>query len=201
MSSTKPGSLEVICGPMFSGKTEELIRRLRRAQIAKQSVAIFKHALDNRYNVACVTSHNGVKLNAHAIDNSVFITEQTEKNNYSVVGIDELQFFNQDIITTICDLVDNGIRVIAAGLDLDFRGIPFGPVPTLLSIADKVTKLQAICTKCGNDAMYTQRLINNKPAKYNEPLILIGAEEHHTARCRSCYILDKPTNYTKYLQK
>ncbi|TET33389.1 thymidine kinase [Candidatus Dependentiae bacterium] len=197
---TYTGSLELICGPMFSGKTEELIRRLRRAQIAKQKVAIFKHAIDNRYNIECVTSHNGVKLNAHAIDNSIFIAEQTEQNNYKVVGIDEVQFFSNDIITTICDLIDNGTRVIAAGFDLDFRGVPFGPMPTLLAIADKVTKLQAICTSCGDEAMYTQRFTNNKPAKYNEPLILIGAEESYTARCRDCHMIDKPRNYTQHLQ-
>ena len=196
----KPGSLEVICGPMFSGKTEELIRRLRRAQIAKQNVAIFKHAVDNRYDIECVTSHNGIKLNAHAIDNTIFITEQTEKNKYTVVGIDEAQFFGSDIITTVCDLVDNGTRVIVAGLDLDFRSIPFGSMPTLLSIADKITKLQAICTLCGADANHTQRLINKKPAKFNEPIVLVGAEEHHTARCRNCYILEKPANYMKNLQ-
>ena len=197
---TYTGSLELICGPMFSGKTEELIRRLRRAQIAKQKVAIFKHAIDNRYNIECVTSHNGVKLNAHAIDNGIFIAKQTEQNNYKVVGIDEVQFFSNDIITTICDLIDNGTRVIAAGFDLDFRGVPFGPMPTLLAIADKVTKLQAICTSCGDEAMYTQRLTNNKPAKYNEPLILIGAEESYTARCRDCHVIDKPRNYTQHLQ-
>lgn len=197
---TYTGSLELICGPMFSGKTEELIRRLRRAQIAKQKVAIFKHAIDNRYNIECVTSHNGVKLNAHAIDNGIFIAEQTEQNNYKVVGIDEVQFFSNDIITTICDLIDNGTRVIAAGFDLDFRGVPFGPMPTLLAIADKVTKLHAICTSCGDEAMYTQRFTNNKPAKYNEPLILIGAEESYTARCRDCHVIDKPRNYTQQLQ-
>lgn len=197
---TVTGSLELICGPMFSGKTEELIRRLRRAQIAKQRVAIFKHAIDNRYNIECVTSHNGVKLNAHAIDNGIFITEQTAQNKYEVVGIDEVQFFSNDIITTICELIDMGTRVIAAGFDLDFRGIPFGPMPTLLAIADSVTKLHAICTSCGNEAMYTQRFTNNTPAKFDEPLILIGAEESYTARCRGCHVIDKPHNYTKQLQ-
>ena len=194
------GSLEMICGPMFSGKTEELIRRLRRSQIAKQKVAIFKHAIDNRYNIESVTSHNGSKISAHAVDNGIFITEEAEKNNYAVVGIDEVQFFSNDIITTICDLVENGTRVIAAGFDLDFRGVPFGPMPILLAIADKVTKLHAICTICGDEAMYTQRLTNNKPAKYDEPLVLIGAEETYTARCRSCYRMDKPGDYTKQLQ-
>lgn len=198
--TTHTGSFELICGPMFSGKTEELIRRLRRAQIAKQKVAIFKHAIDNRYNIECVTSHNGVKLNAHAIDNGIFIAEQTAQNNYQVVGIDEVQFFSNDIITTICDLIDVGTRVIAAGFDLDFRGVPFGPMPTLLAIADQVTKLHAICTSCGDEAMYTQRFTNNRPAKYNEPLILIGAEESYTARCRDCHIIDKPGNYTQQLQ-
>lgn len=197
---TYTGSLELICGPMFSGKTEELIRRLRRAQIAKQKVAIFKHAIDNRYNIESVTSHNGSKLNAHAIDNGIFIAEQTEQNKYQVVGIDEVQFFSNDIISTIFDLVDSGIRVIAAGFDLDFRGVPFGPMPTLLAIADKVTKLHAICTSCGDEAMYTQRFTNNKPAKYNEPLVMIGAEESYTARCRDCHVIDKPSNYTQQLQ-
>lgn len=195
------GSLELICGPMFSGKTEELIRRLRRAQIAKQRVAIFKHAIDNRYNIECVTSHNGVKLEAHAIDNGRCIAEQAKQNKYEVVGIDEVQFFPPDIITAINNLVDTGVRVIAAGFDLDFRGIPFGPMPTLLAIADHVTKLHAICTSCGAEAMYTQRLTNNKPAKYNEPLILIGAEESYTARCRNCYTIDKPSTYAQDLQQ
>lgn len=185
------GSLEVICGPMFSGKSEELIRRLRRAKIAKQKVAVFKHALDNRTDLVNITSHNGNSIQAHATDISQNILKNVVVHNYSVVGIDEVQFFDNDIITTICTLIDSGIRVIVAGLDLDFRGMPFGPIPTLLAIADKITKLQSICTSCGNDAHFTQRLVNNQPAKFDDPIILIGAQEAYDARCRSCYKIDK----------
>ncbi len=185
------GSLEVICGPMFSGKSEELIRRLRRAEIAKQKVAVFKHALDDRRNIDNVTSHNGNSIKAHATDTSSTILNDVANNDYSVVGIDEVQFFNQDIITVICTLINNGARVIVAGLDLDFRGMPFGPIPTLLAIADKITKLQSICTNCGNDAHFTQRLVNNQPAKYDDPIILVGAQEAYDARCRTCYKIDK----------
>jgi Thymidine kinase len=185
------GSLEVICGPMFSGKSEELIRRLRRAKIAKQKVAVFKHALDDRSDLVNVTSHNGNSIQAHATDVTATILQKVIDHDYSVVGIDEVQFFNTDIITTICTLINSGVRVIVAGLDLDFRGMPFGPIPTLLAIADKITKLQSICTNCGNDAHFTQRLVNNQPAKFDDPIILIGAQEAYDARCRSCYQIDK----------
>lgn len=191
----KVGSLEVICGPMFSGKSEELIRRLRRAKIAKQKVAVFKHALDDRHDIEQITSHNGNTIAAHPIDNPEIIISTIANHNYSVIGIDEIQFFSHEIINVICMLVDNGMRIIVAGLDLDFRGIPFGPMPTLLALADKITKLQSICTSCGQDAHFTQRLVDNQPAKFDDPIIKVGAQEAYDARCRTCYQIDKPVDH------
>ena len=185
------GKLEVICGPMFSGKSEELIRRLRRAKIAKQHVAVFKPALDDRYTIEHIVSHDGNKINAYPIDDVQTIATHAQENTIDVVGIDEVQFFTNDIIPVICTLIEQGKRVIVAGLDLDFRGIPFGPLPILLAIADCVTKLKAICTACGHDAHFTQRLVDEKPAKHNDPIILVGAQESCQARCRSCYTIDE----------
>lgn len=192
------GNLEVICGPMFSGKTEELIRRLRRAHIAKQRVTVFKHCFDDRYSFDTITSHTGEKLDAKPIETPEKLIEYVLKHPVDVVGIDEVQFFPASIISCIDELVAQGKRVIAAGLDLDFRCVPFGPMPTLLAIADMVTKLKAICTECGADAALSQRLINGKPAKHNDPIIMIGAQEHYQARCRSCYSIDQlPFKVTK----
>jgi thymidine kinase len=186
------GSLEVICGPMFSGKSEELIRRLRRAQIAKQSVATFKHSLDNRYALECLVSHNGNTIDAYPVDNEDVIYTIASQKNISIVGIDEAQFFSQRLATIAYRLTqESKKRVIIAGLDRDFRGAPFGCIPTLLSIADNITKLQAICTLCGFDAPLTQRLVNNKPAKYDDPIISIGAQESYQPRCHNCYSIDK----------
>lgn len=182
----KIGSLEVICGPMFSGKSEELIRRLRRAKIAQQRVAVFKHAIDNRYNDTNITSHNGTTLDAHATNNSSLILDIVQQEHYTVVGIDEVQFYSNDIITVICSLVDAQIRVIVAGLDLDFRGVPFGPTPTLLALADLVTKLCAICTLCGNDAHFSQR-IPSTTTSTNKEIIMVGGTQNYVARCRACY--------------
>lgn len=183
--------LEVICGPMFSGKSEELIRRLRRAKIARQRVATFKHALDNRHMVECVVSHNGTSMEAHPIGNEEKILEISKQHQITVVGIDEAQFFSPALVPIVCQLLEQGCRVIIAGLDRDFRGLPFGSMPILLAIADKITKLQAICTECGTDAPLTQRLVNNQPAKHDDPIILIGAQESYQARCRQCYTIDK----------
>lgn len=191
INSGKKGKLEVVCGPMFSGKSEELIRRLRRAIIAKQHVAVFKPAIDDRYGIEQVRSHNGASIEAYPIRDVQLILQEIEKHDYNVVGLDEVQFFAPEIITIICLLVDKGLRVICAGLDLDFRGIPFGSMPTLLAIADEVTKFQAICTKCSSNAHFTQRLVNNMPAKFNDPIIMVGAQEKYEARCRNCYIIDK----------
>ena len=185
------GRLEIICGPMFSGKSEELIRRLRRGIIARQRVMTFKHALDNRFSFDCVASHTGDKIDAQAIDTPERILTFVKKGGADVIGIDEVQFFPNSIVYVIDELVNSGKRVIAAGLDLDFKGIPFGPMPTLLTLADDVMKLKAICAICGKDALFSQRLINGNPAKYTDPIILIGAQESYQARCRNCYTIDQ----------
>lgn len=195
----RTGSLEVICGPMFSGKSEELIRRLRRAKIAKQRVIVFKHAIDDRYNAACVTSHNGTKIDAHATSNSSIILDIVKKEDYTVVGIDEVQFYTHDIIAIICTLIQWHVRVIVAGLDLDARGTPFGPTPTLLALADSVTKLRAICTLCGNDAHFSQQINHQQEPVDHGNIIKVGGTDTYVARCRDCYETDMSyNNYTYY---
>jgi thymidine kinase len=188
------GWLEVICGSMFSGKSEELIRRVRRAQFAKQEVKVFKPAIDNRYSDEAVVSHNGTSVIAIPISCATemlqHVTEETD-----VIAIDEVQFFDEQIIDVVQYLADKGYRVIVAGLDQDFRGEPFGPVPVLMSIAESVTKLQAVCTVCGSPASRTQRLIDGRPASYNDPIILIGASESYEPRCRHHHeVPDHPAN-------
>lgn len=190
-TTQEKGVLEVICGPMFSGKSEELMRRLRRAKIAKQHIMTFKPSIDNRHSIEYVVSHDGNKLYAQALDDVSAIPDIVHQDNIDVVGIDEAQFFPQEIIPVICTLVEHGKRVIVAGLDLDFRRVPFGSMPILLAIADKITKLNAICCVCGKDANCTQRLVNGRPAKHDDPIILVGAQEAYQARCRSCYSIDK----------
>lgn len=177
------GSLEVICGSMFCGKTEELIRRLRRAEIARQKVQVFKPIIDNRYQVAKVASHSGAAFEALPIDNSSQILKNLD-NNTTVVGIDEVQFFDSEILWVINDLVHSNKRVICAGLDTDFRGEPFGVMPIIMAVAEHVNKLQAICMVCGEPASRTQRLVNGKPAFYDDPIIIVGASEMYEARCR-----------------
>jgi thymidine kinase len=190
------GTLEVICGPMFSGKSEELIRRLRRAKIARQSVAVFKHAFDvERSDSEEVVSHSGIRIDAYAIHNPQEVAQYAREHDICVIGIDEVQFFPQEIIATICALVDSGRRVIVGGLDLDFRGVPFGPMPTLLAIADKITKLRAICTECGQDAHFSQRLVNGHPARFDDPIVMVGAQEAYQARCRGCFSIDRTPNW------
>lgn len=188
--SINKGKLEVICGSMFSGKSEELISRLKRAELAQLQVCAFKPRLDDRITIEYIHSHSGNKFKVIALENPEdiipFLTD-----DISIIGIDEVQFFPKEIIKIIIDLVDSGRRVITAGLDLDFRGIPFGHMPTLMAIADKVTKLKAVCIKCGKDAHFTQRLIDGKAAKFDDPIILIGAQECYQARCRDCYVIDK----------
>ncbi len=189
----KIGRLEVICGPMFSGKSEELIRRMRRAKIAQQSVVAFKNRLDNQHDHAIeyVISHNGTKISAQPTETVQEILLIAEQENAQVICIDNVHFFSQKIIPTICTLLAKGKQVIVAGLDLDFRGIPFGPIPTLLALANQITKLHAICSQCGNEGNFTQRFINGKPALYDDPVLLIGAQETYQARCRRCYSIDK----------
>jgi len=178
------GSIEVVCGSMFSGKTDELIRRLIRATIAKQKVQVFKPAIDIRYAVEKVTSHAGSNFDAIPIANAVEIRDKLDEDT-TVVGIDEAQFFDPEIIPLAEELASRGIRVIAAGLDMDFRGEPFGPIPVLMSMAESVDKLHAICMVCGDDASRTQRLVNGNPAKYNDPVVIVGASEMYEARCRA----------------
>ncbi len=186
------GWIEVICGSMFSGKTEELIRRLRRARIAKQNVQVFKPAIDTRYADREVTSHNGLQIEATAVESVDQLRSEIGEQT-TVVGIDEAQFFEDDIIPLCTGLADDGLRVIVAGLDMDFRGEPFGPVPTLMAEAEQVTKLQAICVVCGGPASRTQRLINGNPAAYDDPVILVGANEVYEARCRGCHEVRAPS--------
>lgn len=177
------GWIEVVVGPMYSGKSEELIRRLKRAQIARQKIQVFKPAIDDRYSIDQVVSHTGLKIEAESICNSKEILEFI-KDDTEVIGIDEVQFFDQDIVHICSELADRGLRVIAAGLDMDFRGEPFGPTPELMAVAEFVDKLTAVCVICGNPANRTQRLINGEPAKYSDPTILVGATESYEARCR-----------------
>ncbi|GKV57991.1 thymidine kinase [Sporosarcina sp. NCCP-2222] len=177
------GWIEVICGSMFSGKSEELIRRVRRAQFAKQKIAVFKPAIDDRYSEEAVVSHNGSTVIATPVAHSCDIKEYISED-LDVIAIDEAQFFDEAIVDIVTDLADEGFRVIVAGLDQDFRGEPFGPMPRLMAIAENVTKLQAVCTVCGSPASRTQRLINGKPAGYDDPIILVGASEAYEARCR-----------------
>lgn len=188
------GRVEVICGSMFSGKSEELIRRVRRAEIARQSVQVFKPSLDNRYGVASVNSHDGRAADAVAIERARDIYDHLSSNT-TVVAIDEAQFFDDDIVNVCRELADTrGMRVIVAGLDLDFRGEPFHPVPELMAQAEDVEKLHAICVVCGDEASRTQRIIDGKPARYSDPVILVGATEAYEARCRHCHdVPDRPT--------
>ena len=177
------GSIEVICGSMFSGKTDELIRRLIRATIAKQKVQVFKPAIDIRYAVEKVASHTGSTFDAIPVEKAAEIRSKLDKDT-TVVGIDEAQFFDAEVVTVARELAARGVRVLVAGLDTDFRGEPFGSMPVLMSEAEDVTKLHAICMTCGDEASRTQRLVNGKPARYDDPVVIVGASELYEARCR-----------------
>lgn len=179
----KIGKIEVITGCMFSGKSEELIRRLKRARIAKLQVQVFKPSIDTRFSNIEVVSHTGEKIQAEAVSSSIEILSKLS-STINVVGIDEAQFYDMEIIKVVREISRKGIRVILAGLDMDFRGEPFGPMGNLMAIADEVTKLHAICMVCGEEATMTQRLIDGKPAKYTDPVVLIGASERYEARCK-----------------
>ncbi|OWP59013.1 thymidine kinase [Bacillus velezensis] len=187
------GWLELICGSMFSGKSEELIRRVKRATYAKQEVKVFKPAIDNRYSEEAVVSHNGTSMTSHVISSSAEIWDHISEST-DVIAVDEVQFFGESIIGDLSSLADKGYRVIAAGLDMDFRGEPFGVVPNLMAIAESVTKLQAVCSVCGSPASRTQRLIDGKPASYDDPVILVGASESYEARCRHHHEVPKKTD-------
>ena len=182
----KIGSVEVITGSMFCGKTDEMIRRLRRATIAKQNVQVFKPAIDKRYNSEKVVSHAGNEFDASPISGSAGILSSLAPDT-TVVAIDEAQFMDEGIIEVVNQLAEQGIRVIVGGLDLDFRAEPFGAMPNLIAQAEEVDKLHAICMVCGEDASRTQRLVNGEPAHYDDPIVIVGADELYEARCRKCH--------------
>lgn len=173
------GSIEVICGSMFSGKTEELIRRLRRAQIARLTVEIFKPKKDTRFDETAVVSHNANSIQSTPVDSSSAIL--LLGSDVQVVGIDEAQFFDDELPNVCTILANRGVRVIVAGLDMDFKGNPFGPMPKLMAIAESITKVHAVCVKCGNPALYSYRLAPD------EGTILLGEKESYEPRCRACY--------------
>lgn len=189
------GRLEVICGSMYSGKSEELIRRLKRAEYAKQRVFTIKPCIDNRYSENNIVSHAGRQRSACMMSDQQQDLEKILElvlDNADVIGIDEIQFFSTSILKIIDILIQEGKKVIVAGLDLDFRGEPFGIMPILMAKADEVLKLKAICVSCGKDAQHSQRLINGRPAAYDDPIILVG--DMYEARCRNCFVLSKSTN-------
>jgi len=186
----KEGWIEVITGSMFAGKTEELIRRIRRINYAKKKVLVFKPKIDNRYGVEEVVSHNQSRIKSIIIGSAKEIYNYITEDIYAV-AVDEAQFFDKELVDVCEDLANHKIRVIVAGLDKDFRGEPFGVMPEILARAEYVTKLQAICNVCGAPATRTQRIINGKPAHYNDPIILVGAQEHYESRCRHCHIVIK----------
>ena len=188
MIRTQPhsgGWLEVVCGPMFSGKSEELIRRLRRAEIAGQRALIVKPQIDDRYDVGHVVSHAGAKMRAVTASSGDEVWRLAA--GYDAVGIDEVQFFDDSVVDAIDALVSEGARVVAAGLAQDFRGRPFGCMPTLLCVAEFVDKLEAVCHRCGGAATMTQRLVDGHPAPFGGETIQVGALDSYEARCRACF--------------
>jgi thymidine kinase len=185
----KSATLTVICGPMFSGKTEELLRRIRRAQYGKKKVFVGKHSIDNRYEKKHIVSHLGDKISATLLKNEEELLSAIEQHT-DIVAIDEIQFFDISIIPILIELRNKGIEIIISGLDLDFRGIPFGPIPYLLALADEIVKLKAVCFKTGKDAQYSQRLINGNPARHTDPIILVAAADSYQARAREAFEID-----------
>lgn len=179
------GWVEVICGPMFSGKSEEMIRRLRRAEIAGQRVVILKPRIDDRYDATDVVSHAGARMRAVPVASASEVVERAR--GFDVVGIDEVQFLDEAVVDHALALADGGVRVVVAGLDQDFRRLPFGPMPELLAHAEFVDKLQAVCHRCGGPATTTQRLVDGQPAPYSGDTVIVGAAEQYEARCRGCH--------------
>ena len=191
VENRKFGWIECICGSMFSGKSEELLRRIKRGVIAKQKVLLFKPSIDNRYDENRVSTHNGNSYDSISIEKSSDILNFVKDTKYDIIGIDEIQFFDNDIVKIINKLADDGIRVIVVGLDMDFKAEPFHPMPEIMAISEMVTKLHAVCNKCGKEASRSQRLINGKPAKYDDPIVVIGASESYEARCRHCHEIER----------
>ena len=191
----KDGWIEVICGSMFAGKTEELIRRINRIHYAKKSIIVFKPVIDSRYDSKAVVSHSKKKVDSIPVSSSSEILENIKELPYAV-AIDEAQFFDEGLIDVVERLANSGVRVIVAGLDMTFKGEPFGIMPELLCRAEYVTKLQAICQVCGAPATRTQRIIDGRPADYDDPIILVSASEKYEARCRHCHQVPH-ANYNK----
>lgn len=191
----REGWIEVICGCMFAGKTEELIRRINVLSYARKNILVFKSKIDDRYSTTEIASHAGSKVPCIVISEAKEILNHVNYDT-DVVAIDEVQFFDEDVVD-ICEyLADSGLRVMVAGLDKDFRGEPFGVLPDLLTRAEFVTKLTAVCAKCGAPATRTQRIINGKPASFNDPIVLVGAKEAYEPRCRHCHeIVEKPIKF------
>lgn len=179
---TQKGSIEVICGSMFCGKTEELLRRVKRARLARQSVMLFKPRVDNRYDAVKIVSHEGMNAEAAPVANTEELLRLAAQGTVNVVGIDEVQFFDGDVVSAVELLADRGVRVIAAGLDQDYLGRPFGPMPLLMAVAEYVTKLHAICATCGGEACRSQRLAAV------ESQLFVGGAAAYEARCRRCFV-------------
>lgn len=181
------GHLEVICGPMYAGKSEQLIHRIKRAEIAGQRAVVFKPKIDNRYDENDVISHSGLKATAVAVKDSDDLYARCSYGNFNILAIDEVQFFDDKIFHIIKIFTGMGKRVIVTGLDMDFRQDPFTMMPDLLAIAKFVIKLRAVCQKCGEDAMYTQRLLNGNPAPLSGETVIVGGQEQYEARCENCW--------------
>lgn len=189
---TRPGWIEVITGVMFSGKSEELIRRVRRSVIAKKQVQVFKSHLDARYaGLYSVTTHDGLTVEAEPIDSAEQIARGVRRGT-EVVAVDEAQFLDAGIVNVAGNLADGGVRVILAGTDVDFRGLPFGAMPSLMCAAEVIDKLHAICVVCGGPASRNQRLVDGEPAPWNSPTIMVGGRESYEARCRHCHKVPRP---------
>lgn len=185
------GWIEVVVGPMFSGKSEELIRRAKRVLIARQEVQVFKPQLDDRYHTTDVVSHDGRRVEAQAVAGARALRAALADPLPQVAAIDEAQFFDSELVALLVELADAGVRVIAAGLDMDFRGEPFGHRPELLARAEYVEKLTAVCPRCGAPATRTQRLIQGRPARFDDPVVLVGAYETYEPRCRRCHLVER----------
>ncbi len=187
----RAGQITVVCGCMFAGKTEELIRRARRALYAQRKIQVFKPAIDSRFDAERVVSHMGVALESTPV-NGVSELVESVKPETDVVLVEECQFFDFRIVEAAVDWADSGKEVVVAGLDQDFRRMPFGPMPDLMAVADEIVKLRAICIRCGALASHTQRLVDGKPAKWDDPIVLVGATESYEARCRKCHQISRP---------
>jgi thymidine kinase len=190
----KKGSLEVICGCMYSGKTEELIRRVKREEIAGRKVQVFKSHLNTRYSLEAIRTHNGRSIEATQVTNSSSaILQEMVDPEADVVAVDEIQFFDNEVVAVCDQLADSGMRVIVAGLDLDFRGEPFpGPMPALLAKADKLDKLTAVCVECGQPATRSQRLVDGQPAEWDAATLMVGAEDTYISVCRQHHQIERP---------